>query len=73
MLDKCFVAQAVEEVLQVLGQEAQQQVPCPSWHHQDQDDKGQSLDAPGQLPLQDALVKCYDLRYADCISQSRRH
>lgn len=54
--------QAVEELLQVLGQEGQQQVPCPSWHFQDHDDQAQSVDLPRQLPLQEALVKCYDLR-----------
>lgn len=54
--------QAVEEFLQVLGQEGQQQVPCPSWHYQDHDDHAQSSDIPRQLPLQEALVKCYDLR-----------
>ena len=52
----------MEELLQVLGQEGQQQVPCPSWHFQDHDDQAQSVDLPRQLPLQEALVKCYDLR-----------
>ncbi len=46
----------------MLGQEGQQQVPCPSWHYQDHDDQAQPSDIPRQLPLQEALVKCYDLR-----------
>ncbi|KAL0048513.1 hypothetical protein WJX82_004898 [Trebouxia sp. C0006] len=54
--------QAVEELLQVLGQEGHQQVSCPSWHYQDHDEQAQSSDIPRQLPLQEALVKCYDLR-----------
>ncbi|KAA6425116.1 MAG: sulfite reductase (NADPH) alpha-component [Trebouxia sp. A1-2] len=54
--------QAVEELLQVLGQEGQQKVPCPSWHYQDHDEQAPSPDIPRQLPLQEALVKCYDLR-----------
>ncbi len=51
-----------------MGQEGQQQVPCPSWHYQDQDDQAQSADIPRQLPLQEALVKCYDLRSLSAVS-----
>ncbi len=58
----------MEELLQVLGQEGQQQVPCPSWHYQDHDEQAQSADIPRQLPLQEALVKCYDLRSVSAIS-----
>lgn len=55
--------QAVEEVLQVLGQEGQQDVPCPTWHYQDQGQQAQpGSDQSRMLPLQEALVKCYDLR-----------
>ncbi|DBA90903.1 hypothetical protein WJX77_009914 [Trebouxia sp. C0004] len=54
--------QAVTELLQVLGQDGQQQVPCPVWHYKDHDDQAKSPDSPRQLPLQEALVKCYDLR-----------
>ena len=58
--------QAVEEVLQVLGQDGMQQVPCPSWHYQDQGNHAQPSggDLPLQLPLSEALTKCYDLRLA---------
>lgn len=62
MLIKQLAAQAVEELLQVLGQEGHQQVSCPSWHYQDHDEQAQSSDISRQLPLQEALVKCYDLR-----------
>jgi len=54
----------VEEVLSVLGQAGQQQVPCPSWHYQDQGNEAQPSEIVQnrQLPLLEALIKCYDLR-----------
>lgn len=62
--------QAVEEVLQVLGQDGLHQVPCPSWHYQDQGNHAQPSggDLPQQLPLSEALTKCYDLRSASLSS-----
>lgn len=54
----------MDEVLQVLGQDGAQQVPCPSWHYQDQGSQAQPSggDSARQLPLAEALTKCYDLR-----------
>ena len=56
--------QAVEEVLEVLGQDSAQQVPCPSWHYQDESSETQPSgnDQAQLLPLAEALTKCYDLR-----------
>ena len=59
--------QAVDELLQVIGQDGALQVPCPSWHYQDQGSQAQpspSDDSTRQLPLAEALTKCYDLRSA---------
>ena len=58
--------QAVDEVLQVLGQNGAQQVACPSWHYQDQGKQAQpsGSESAQQLPLSEALTKCYDLRSA---------
>lgn len=52
--------QAVGAVLEALGQEAGQEVPCPSWHYQEQLSDGAAQ--PSRMPLQEALTKCYDLR-----------
>ena len=59
--------QAVDEVLEVMGQDGAQQVPCPSWHYQDQGSQAQPSgnDSTRQLPLAEALTKCYDLRSAN--------
>lgn len=56
--------QAVNEVLHAMGQDAHQLVSCPSWHYQDKGAKDQLQDAAAdrQLTLQEALIRCYDLR-----------
>ena len=54
--------QAVNEVLQVLGQDGRQAVPCPSWHYQEPG--GEAHPSDRQLPLREALIRCYDLRSA---------
>ena len=61
-----LVVQAVKEVLHAMGQDAHQPVPCPSWHYQDKGSKEQPQDAAAdrQLTLQEALIRCYDLRSA---------
>ncbi len=50
-------AQAVEELLEVLGMPAEAQVPVPAWHYEEvAPRKGAAM------PLREALRLCYDLR-----------
>ena len=55
------LAQAVAAVLNALGQEGSQEVPCPSWHYQEQQASAAGVQSK-QMQLQGALTKCYDLR-----------
>lgn len=51
------VLQYVDELLSALGADGSQQVPVPSWHYEDGE-----APAGGNMPLKQALAKCYDIR-----------
>ena len=55
------LVQAVVAVLKALGQEGSQDVPCPSWHYQEQQAPAAGEQSK-RMQLQGALTKCYDLR-----------
>jgi len=63
-------AQAVDELLLVAGADGSMPVPTPSWHYaEDEEEGGQpvappSAAGPGTMTLREALLKCYDLRWA---------
>lgn len=49
--------QSVDDLIMVLGASPSELVPVPSWHY----DEGQGLQT--NIPLKEALTKCYDIRY----------
>ena len=55
LFDKLRRAQAVRELLGVMGADADTPVPVPSWHYATQE-------APASLSLEQALLCCYDIR-----------
>ena len=52
-----MLPQAVDELLQLLGVPAEEAVPRPAWHYND--DKTPVADS---LQVREALAMCYDLR-----------
>lgn len=53
-----ILGQAVEELLGAMHVSGALMVPVPSWHYEEP-----THEAPrAQMPLQEALTKCYDLR-----------
>lgn len=57
---------AVDELLQVMGISGDVQVPVPSWCYPGADGSYPGADGSSlsDMPLRDALITCYDLRYA---------
>ena len=56
---RCAVLQYVDELIEALGASPSDLVPVPSWHFEEQ---GVTY-ADGKMTLQQALAKCYDIRW----------